>query len=190
MLNTKTISSPLLTVILIAALGAFLFVFFTNEAVFEWAFERHQNTWSWVARPLLILPYCYFAYKRSLNGIFLTILAIVTSMFWFPTPAEVDPRVTEFLTMERERLNAGFDRPNMIGIIFVVGFLVALAAAFWRRSLILGGAVAVLGAGAKSAWSIIASPEGGSAVLPFAIGGALVLVVALLVASKFLKQSD
>ena len=173
------IRSGLVTLLLIAALAAVLYVFFTNDSFFEWAFERHQNTLSWVARPVLILPYCYFAYRRSLNGILLTVLAIATSMFWFPVPAEVDPRVADFLLMERERLEAGFDRENIFAIIMIVAFLGGLAAAFWRRSLLWGGFVAVLGAGGKALWSVIASPESGAAVIPFALGG-LVLLLAVL----------
>jgi hypothetical protein len=31
-----------------------------------------------------LLPFCYFAYRRSLWGIVLTLLTLATSMFWFP----------------------------------------------------------------------------------------------------------
>lgn len=189
MSNAKAVLGRVLTVVLIAALAAFLLVFFTNDGVFEWAFRRHQNTLSWVVRPLLILPFCFFAYRRSLNGMLATILAILTSMFWFPAPMEVDPRVAEFLAMERARLKAGFDLQNIAAIVFVAAFLVALAVAFWRRSLVWGGAVAVLGAVGKSAWSVLASPEGGSAVLPFAAAGVVALLVALVLASRFRKRS-
>lgn len=189
MSNANPAINRILTALLITGLAAFLLVFFANDAVFEWAFRRHQNTLSWVARPLLLLPYCYFAYRRSLNGLLLTVLAIATSMVWFPVPAQVDPRVAEFLAMERARLKAGFDLQNVATILFICAFLFALAAAFWRRSLIWGGAVAMIGAGAKSAWSVIASPEGGSTVLPFAAGGAIILLAALVLASRYLKRS-
>lgn len=39
-----------------------------------------------VERALFFLPFCFFAYRRSLWDIVLTILALVTSMFWFPAP--------------------------------------------------------------------------------------------------------
>lgn len=32
----------------------------------------------------------------------LTIVAVTSSMFWFPAPAAADPRMTAFLAMERQ----------------------------------------------------------------------------------------
>ena len=58
----------------------------------NWAWERHHNPWSWYIRPLFVLPFCYFAYKRSLWGVSLTIVAVLSSMFWFPAPDAQDPR--------------------------------------------------------------------------------------------------
>ncbi|WP_162901408.1 hypothetical protein [Breoghania sp. L-A4] len=156
-----------------------LYIFFTDDGVFDWAFERHQNVLSWVARPLLMIPYCYFAYRRSLNGILLTTLAILTSMFWFPAPTEVNTSVHEFLLMERQRLNAGFDQQNIIAIIFIFAFLFMTAAAFWRRSLLLGAFIAIVGAVGKILWSLIASPESGGAVIPFALGGMIIFIICL-----------
>jgi hypothetical protein len=40
----------------------------------EWA--RHHNVLSWCIRPLFLLPFCYFAYERSLWGIVLTVVAL------------------------------------------------------------------------------------------------------------------
>ncbi len=47
----------------------------------SWARARHHNPLSWYIRPLFLLPFCYFAYKRSMWGIALTLLALATSMF-------------------------------------------------------------------------------------------------------------
>ena len=33
-----------------------------------WAWERHHNVLSWSVRPLLLLPFCWFAYRRNLLG--------------------------------------------------------------------------------------------------------------------------
>lgn len=66
-----------------------------------WAWDRHHNILSWYTRPLFLLPFCYFAYKRSLAGISLTLFALVTSMFRFPAPEQPDPVVLGFLTMEK-----------------------------------------------------------------------------------------
>lgn len=70
----------------------------------SWAWERHHNVLSWYIRPLFILPLAYFSYKRSIAGIVLTLVALATSMFWFPAPERVDPRIEEFLAFEREWL--------------------------------------------------------------------------------------
>jgi hypothetical protein len=51
----------------------------------SWAWARHHNPLSWYIRPLFLLPFCYFAYKRSTWGIVLTLFALATSMVWFPS---------------------------------------------------------------------------------------------------------
>ena len=63
----------------------------------SWGWARHHNPLSWYVRPLFLLPFCYFAYKRSTWGIVLTLFALVTSMVWFPAPELPGPRALEFL---------------------------------------------------------------------------------------------
>src|ERR687893_2252015 len=75
----------------------------TGEFI-AWAWARHHNELSWYIRPLFLLPFCYFAYRRSLLGITLTVVALATSMFWFPAPERANPGAAEFLAMEREYL--------------------------------------------------------------------------------------
>ncbi|UUX50590.1 hypothetical protein NUH88_02600 [Nisaea acidiphila] len=169
----------LFTALLLGAIAAFLTALFASDAFFDWAFARHHSTLSWAARPLLVLPYIYFARRRSLNGILASVLALLTSMLWFPAPAETDPRVAEFLAMEQERLQAGLDLKNLLGLAAVLGYGWALAAAFWKRSLLIGGAVVVAGAAGKMVWSLVEGGESGTALLPFAVGGAVVTVVTL-----------
>ena len=57
----------------------------------NWAWARHHNPLSWYIRPLFILPFCYFAYQKSVRGMVLTVVAVTSSMFWFPAPAAPDP---------------------------------------------------------------------------------------------------
>ena len=59
--------------------------------VAAWAWARHHNILSWYIRPLFLLPFCFFAYRRSLLGITLTLVALATSMAWFPAPATPSP---------------------------------------------------------------------------------------------------
>nr|WP_272213074.1 hypothetical protein [Marinicella sp. W31]MDC2879017.1 hypothetical protein [Marinicella sp. W31] len=160
---------------------ALLTVFFTSPSFFHWAFERHQNTASWLARPLLVLPYCYFAWRRSLAGIMLSTLAILSSMFWFPAPAVPRQDVMGFLTMERQVLSRGWTIGNVAGALAVISYGWALGAAFWYRSWKLGLGVAAAGALLKSLWSILFSPEAGQTVLPFAFAGLLMLGIAVYV---------
>ena len=58
----------------------------------NWAWARHLNPLSWYIRPLFILPFCYFAYRKSVGGMALTVVAVTSSMFWFPVPATPEPR--------------------------------------------------------------------------------------------------
>ena len=39
-----------------------------------------------VLQALFLLPFCYFAYRRSVWGIVVTLLIFPTSLFWFPAP--------------------------------------------------------------------------------------------------------
>jgi hypothetical protein len=71
------------------------------EEFLSWAWARHHNPLSWYIRPLFLLPFCYFAYKRSTWGIVLTLFALATSMVWFPEPERPDPRALEFLARWR-----------------------------------------------------------------------------------------
>jgi hypothetical protein len=98
-LSAGTLGLVLSAAIAVAATGN------TGEFV-AWAWGRHHNVLSWYIRPLFILPFCYFAYRRNLRGITLTVVALATSMFWFPAPERADPRAAEFLAAEREYLTA------------------------------------------------------------------------------------
>ena len=78
-LSVGTLALILLAVVGMAVTGSI------NEFT-AWAWERHHNVLSWYIRPLFFLPFCYFAYRRSLFGMVLTLVALATSMFWFPAP--------------------------------------------------------------------------------------------------------
>jgi hypothetical protein len=63
---------------------------------------RHHNELSWYVRPLFLLPFCFFAYRRSLLGILVTLLVFPTSLFWFPAPENPSLRVEGYLAWERQ----------------------------------------------------------------------------------------
>src|SRR5215216_1650004 len=105
----------------------------TDEFV-AWAWARHHNVLSWYIRPLFILPFCYFAYRRSVWGIVLTLVIFPTSLFWFPAPENLSPRVEGYLAWESHFLTEGSVVARVALVVLVVAFFVALAPAFWRRS--------------------------------------------------------
>ncbi|WP_417267016.1 hypothetical protein [Celeribacter baekdonensis] len=179
----------ILSIVLTVALVAVLWLFFTNSAFFDWAFARHQNTLSWIARPVLVLPYCYCAWRRWLPGVMLSVLAIVTSMFWFPVPVAPREDVLAFLAMERALLQSGWTAANLLGALAVAVYFGLVALAFWRRSLWLGFVVVALGAGLKLLWSVLFSPEAGVAVAPFALFGVLLLGLVLALLHGLKKRS-
>ena len=156
----------------------------TSAPVADWAFARHANTLSWVVRPLLLLPLVYAAWRRSLAGIFWSVFAILTSMVWFPAPNVPREDVLGFLAREREILDAGWTWANLFGLVSVVIYTALLARAFWVRSWRLGLVVAGLGAVGKMLWSVIAAPETGAAIAPFAVGGFVVMAAIVLATQK------
>jgi hypothetical protein len=157
-----------------------LVTFFLADPDFRgWAFARHQNTASWIARPLLLLPLCASAWLRSPSGLLATILALLSSMFWFPVPETPRDDVIRFLTMERAFLSQGWTLDALVGATAVVAYGVALVAAFWKRSWRLGLIVAGVGAVLKVLWSFLHSPDAGGVILPFAGLGLVALVLAV-----------
>lgn len=168
-----------LLALLFSALSlGFLVLAFTHEPFFNWAFKRHQNLLSWYIRPLFIIPFCYFAYRRSRAGIAATVFLLFTSMFWFDQPDTVSEEVKGFLQMEREWLRGGWTFSKLIMALLVPISLTALGAAFWWRNLWVGLAVMVLIAVGKMFWSVSYGGESGKSVMLPAFAG-LALCIAL-----------
>lgn len=130
-----------------------------------WAWARHHNILSWYIRPFFLLPFCFFAYRRSWLGIALTLVALATSMFWFPAPAQPDPQVIEFLQDELDWIVSPWTPAKWALALATPLCLGLLAAAFWRRSWVFGlvllntitlvKALFSIGIGQESSWSII-----------------------------------
>ncbi len=155
----------------------FVMIGFMNEGLFDWAFARHQNQLSWYIRPLFLIPFCFFAYRRSLAGIFGTMFFLVTSMMWFPVPVEVNSTVSDFLAMEKEYLTGEWGTSKILITILVPASLTVLALALWKRSLWMGISTLIFIAVAKMLWSVVFGGESGKSVIVPALIGLVVCIV-------------
>ncbi len=156
----------------------------------DWAWERHANLLSWYIRPLFVLPLALFAYRRSPSGILLTLVALATSMFWFPAPAQVDPMVAEFLAFEREWLTSGWTPEKVLQAVLAPASLAALCLVFWRRSLGLGLVVINAMALGKMAWGVFEGDGTGWAMqVPAVVGLALCDAVVLYAVSAVRRRA-
>lgn len=141
----------------------------------NWAWARHHNPLSWYIRPLFILPFCYFAYKRSARGVGLTLLAVASSMFWFPAPATPDPTAVEFLEVERQWITGPLTLARLVLTALIPVWFIALAAALRQRLWAAAALVIAAGTALKLAWSFYMG--GASAwiiVPPVALGNGVV----------------
>jgi hypothetical protein len=166
----------------------FLAISMNNPKFFIWVFERHHNQWSWYIRPLFIIPYCLFAYKRSWSGISITIFCLFTSMFWFSKPDVVSDNVYRFLQFEKEWIFREWDYKKIILISSVPISFIALALAFWKRSLFMGLGVVVLIATGKIFWSIQNAGESGKSIIFPALLGLIICSAVIFYGFKILEK--
>src|ERR687894_2367933 len=164
----------------------------TLDEVGAWAWERHHNILSWYIRPLFFLPFCYFAYKRSLFGMVLTLVALATSMAWFPATETTSPAVVEMLAAEKAYFAAGWPLWKILLALIVPISFAALGLAFWKRSLVWGLAVINGAILIKTGWTFVVSSEAGAmSHLPAAVLGLAVLnAVILYVWQRMRKRSS
>lgn len=155
----------------------------TVEEIAAWAWARHHNEWSWWIRPFFLLPWCWFAWRRSLAGLALTLVALLTSMAWFPAPEIPSPLAVEVLAAERDYLLGPWGPAKVAVALLVPGTLAALAIAFWRRSFAWGIAVVNAMVLAKIAWTFaIFTAEGALHHLAPAAFGLAACNLALIIA--------
>ena len=156
-----------------------------------WAWARHHNVLSWYIRPLFFLPFCFFAYRRSLFGIVLTLLALATSMFWFPAPEHASPAVNEMLRTEEMYLTADWTLWKVLIALLIPLTFAALGLAFWRRSFAWGLAVVNAAILFKIAWTFLFSTEAGAmSHLPAAVLGLVVCDALLLYVMRRMRASS
>ena len=160
-----------LAVVFAALIIVFIVAAFTVPEFWDWLWQRHHNQLSWYIRPLFLVPFCWFSYKRSWAGVMATVLLLLTSMGWFAPPTEASPQVQQFLQFEQQYLQGDWTPGKILLTLLVPLSLAALAAALWRRNVWLGVAVLALIAVAKSLWSVVFAGEAGAKVLlPAAVG--------------------
>ncbi len=142
--------------------------------LWSWAWARHHNPLSWYIRPLFVLPFCYFAYRKSVIGMVLTVVAVLSSMFWFPAPSETDSRAAAFLAMEQQYATGEWTWAKTAMTALVPIWFVVLAWAFWRRSWLAGLAVINVGIVLKVIWSFYFGGEAATSIIPPVVIGALI----------------
>jgi hypothetical protein len=180
-LSAGTLGLTLFAVVVVAVTGN------TGEFI-AWAWERHHNVLSWYIRPLFLLPFCFFAYKRSLWGMTLTILALATSMFWSPAPGEPNAAVNEMLGAEREYLTGNWTLWKVLMALVVPATFAALGLAFWRRSLVYGLAVINAAILIKVGWTFAFGTQAGAmSHLPAAVLGLVICDVLVLFVMRRLR---
>lgn len=162
---------------------------FPNDFL-TWAWARHHNILSWYIRPLFLVPFIYFAYRRSWKGMILTVVALATSMFWFPAPAAVDPMVEQFLAAEHNYLTGAWTIQKILLTLVVPAFFILLGLAFWKRSWWWGVAVINLAALGKIVWSVAEGGQSGWAVLVPAVIGLVICNLAVYLGVKYIHSKS
>lgn len=151
----------------------------------QWAWARHHNMASWYIRPVLLIPMCYFAWRRSLTGILLSFLALLSSMAWFPAPEHPDPRGAALLAAEKEYLLGSWPWWKIAITLAGAASLVMMCAAFWVRSVSLGLAVIVAIMAGKIAWTFAFTGANAAwALVPPALAGTAIVAAAVLVSAR------
>ena len=152
----------------------------------SWAWARHHNILSWYIRPLFFLPFCWFAYRRSGLGMALTLVALVTSMAWFPAPARPDPAVIRFLEVERDYLLGEWTAAKVAMSLIVPLTFAALTVALWGRSLTWAFVVVNAACLFKIGWSywFDESGTGADAFIVPALAGLAVVDAGLILAAR------
>ena len=118
----------------------------------------------------------------------MTLLIFPTSLFWFPAPENPSPRVEGYLAWELQFLTKGSDAARVALVLLVVGFFVALAATFWKRSWLWGLAVLNAGTLLKVIWSVAFGGAAGWASLAPSLFTLAVTDLVILLAAYLLKR--
>jgi hypothetical protein len=116
------------------------------------------------------------------------LLVFPTSLFWFPAPENPSPHVEGYLAWERQFLTEGSVAARVALVLLIVGFFVALAAAFWKRSWLWGLAVLNAGTLLKVIWSVAFGGAAGWASLVPSLFTLAVTDAAIVLAARWVKR--
>ncbi len=170
-------SDLILAIIFGIATIVFIILMITNNNFFTWAWDRHHNILSWYIRPIMLLPYMYFAYKKKLSGMMFSVFALATSMAWFPKPETPSQNAIDFLAMEYEYLTQDITLSYILLWLLVPVVFILLGIAFWKRSIIMGGLVFLTSNVIKVIWSIVEGGESAATLIQAAVFGTIVTLL-------------
>lgn len=128
--------------------------------------------------------------KGNIIGIIITLIALLTSMFWFLKPETIDPKVEEFLAMEMDYLFGEWSFNKILLSSMVPLIMFALAYAFWRHSWKYGILVINLIAILKVLWNLYTGDGSGLSVVLPALIGLVICNFVIWIAYKIIKKKS
>ena len=161
-----------------------IYLFFSNEIFFTWAFQRHRNILSWYIRPLFIVPIIWSAYKKRFSGIPISIFGLFTSMFWFPKPNITNPEIVKFLNFEANYLKSGWTMDKIALFFTVIIFFIFIIISTWTKNWKLLLVILIAAAFFKIFNSYLLTGKSALSMLKPAIAGLIVCVIAVFVLKK------
>jgi hypothetical protein len=157
--------------------------------VASWSWARHHNILSWYVRPLFLLPFCFFAYRRGLVAS--RSRSSRSSRRWRGSGARAAGPGGCRDAAGGARLPVWAWTVGKIVIALLVPVVFGgIAVALWRRS--IGWALVVINGAVlfKVAWTYFFDAEGAGADahLPAALVGLSIVDVALVLAIRWLRR--
>jgi hypothetical protein len=101
-------------------------------------------------------------------------------MFWFPRPDAIDPKVVEFLAMEREYLTENWTAAKIMVTSIVPISMGLLIWGLWKRNIKAGIGVLIGIAVGKIIWSVVEGGASGAKVIIPAVVGLGICIVAII----------
>ena len=121
----------------------------------------------------------------------LTLVALATSMFWFPAPERSDPMTLEFLAVEREYLTGDWTMAKVLLASLVPISWAALGFVFWKRSIVYGLVLINAIVLVKLVWSFyFGDASGGLTLLPSALAGLAVCDAVILYVVRRIRKGS